>query len=61
MTTSNTKGRIAELRKRVASNKGKYSRAYGAKCLLEDKMRDCAKQIRLDQQEIQDMGGKVRK
>ena len=58
---SNTSGRIAELRKRIQANKGKYARAYDTANELRWKMQKCATQIRLDQDEIEAMGGKVRR
>jgi hypothetical protein len=61
MSISNTAGRIAELRRRIASNKGKIDRALTTRLFLDSKIRDCRVRIAADQDEIEAMGGKVRR
>ena len=58
---SNTKDRIAELRSRIAANKGIASRADGSIWRLHAKKDRAERQIRADQYEIEAMGGKVRR
>ena len=59
MDGSNTAGRIAELRKQIAADKGKLDRAHTTKTFLEQKMRECSTRIRLAQSEIRSMGGRI--
>lgn len=59
MTISNTKDRIAELRRRIRSNKGIAQRAHDSAMLLRMKAHEAEKQVRRDQDEIVSMGGRV--
>ncbi len=58
---SNTAARIGELRRRIASNKGKAKRARDMAKDLTYKAFDCERQVRCDMAEIEAMGGKVRR
>jgi hypothetical protein len=58
---SNSALRIAELRRRIASNKGIAQRARDSALLLQIKARNAEWQIRKDQDEIEAMGGRVRR
>lgn len=58
---SNTKERIAELRRNIASNKGIASRADDTIWRLRHKKSRAEEQVRRDQDEIEAMGGKVRR
>jgi hypothetical protein len=61
MEGSNTASRIAELRRRIAANKGIAERARGTRMLLGNKIHRCEQAIAIDQAEIERMGGKVRR
>lgn len=58
---SNTAERVAELRKRIASNKGIAARAYATALEKCEIAYQATNQIRRDQDEIQALGGKVRR
>jgi hypothetical protein len=59
--TSNTAGRIAELRRRITANKGIASRARASAFELRIKADNAERQIASDQREIEAMGGKLRR
>lgn len=58
---SNTAERIAELRRRIQANKGIAKRAWFTSNELRAKARRAEEQVRWDQNEIEAMGGKVRR
>lgn len=59
--TSNNAEHIAELRRRIASNKGKVQRSKARINRERWRIDDAERQIRLDQYAIEEMGGKVRR
>lgn len=59
--SGNAASRIGELRKRITANKGKRDRARATADELRWKARLADEQVRLDQDEIEAMGGKVRR
>lgn len=58
---SNTASRIAELRKRIGKNRGIAKRAAETSMELARKAQRAERQIYLDQSEIEEMGGRVRR
>ena len=58
---SNTAGRIAELRRRIAANKGIATRARASALDMRIKADTAERQIVADQREIELMGGRVRR
>lgn len=57
---SNTADRIAELRKKITSAKGKIKRRRATIEELTFNVEDLSRQIRIHEDEIRSMGGKVK-